>query len=162
VRPSAPAAAEIAVAPPAPRIRFTRGQLWALGILGVLAGFNMVDRGLLALNLEAIKLELHASDTEMSIATGIGFFLLNALAGIPLARLADRSSRRNIIAIGFGFYSMIMGLIGMVTSFTGLLVSRMLLGVGEVGALHTSQDEPIEGEKIVRLVEKPDRSSNKE
>ncbi|WP_404713776.1 MFS transporter [Sphingomonas sp. MMS24-J13] len=113
------------------RTRFTGRQIWALAILGVLAGFNMVDRGLLALNLEAIKLELHASDTQMSIATGIGFFLLNALAGIPLARLADRSSRRNIIAIGFGFYSMIMGLIGMVTSFGGLLVSRMLLGVGE-------------------------------
>lgn len=113
------------------RTRFTGRQIWALAILGVLAGFNMVDRGLLALNLEAIKLELHASDTQMSIATGIGFFLLNALAGIPLARLADRSSRRNIIAIGFGFYSVVMATMGMVTSYAGLLASRMLLGVGE-------------------------------
>jgi len=113
------------------RTLFTGRQLWALTILGVLSGFNMVDRGLLALNLEAIKLELHATDTQMSIAAGIGFFLLNALAGVPLARLADRSSRRNIIGIGFGFYSMMMGLMGMVTSYAGLLVSRMLLGVGE-------------------------------
>ncbi|MBO9601269.1 MAG: MFS transporter [Novosphingobium sp.] len=124
-------ASETAASPPTGQSRFTGKQLWALMILGVLAGFNMVDRGLLALNLEAIKLELNASDTQMSIAAGIGFFLFNALAGIPLARLADRSSRRNIIAIGFGFYSAIMGVIGMVTSFAGLLASRILLGVGE-------------------------------
>ena len=113
------------------RQRFTRSQLWALVMLGILSGFNMVDRGLLALNLEPIKLELNATDTQMSIAAGIGFFLTNAVAGVPIARLADRYSRRNIIGIGFGFYSMVMALTGMVTSFAGLLVSRIVLGVGE-------------------------------
>lgn len=130
MKPAAPPNMTIARRP-ADRTGFTGRQIWILVVLGILAGFNMVDRGLLALNLEAIKLELHASDTQMSIAAGIGFFLFNALAGIPLARLADRSNRRNIIAIGFAFYSMIMGTMGMVTSFAGLLVSRMLLGVGE-------------------------------
>ncbi len=114
-----------------PREKLGRHQIWALSVLGVFTGFNMVDRGLLALNLEPIKLELGATDTQMSIAAGIGFFLLNAIAGVPLARLADRYSRRDIIAIGFGFYSFIMALMGMVTSFAGLLVTRMLLGVGE-------------------------------
>jgi MFS family permease len=110
---------------------FTGHVIWALTVLGIYTGFNMVDRGLLALNLEPIKLELHATDTQMSIATGIGFFLMNAIAGVPLARLADRYSRRDIIAIGFGFYSLIVGYIGMVTSFTGLLAARMLQGIGE-------------------------------
>lgn len=110
---------------------FNVGVLWALAVLGIYSGFNMVDRGLLALNLEAIKRELHASDTQMSIATGIGFFLLNAVAGVPLARLADRYSRRDIIAIGFGFYSLVVGMIGMVASFGGLLAARMVQGVGE-------------------------------
>ncbi|MEG3151352.1 MFS transporter [Sphingomonas sp. ZT3P38] len=113
------------------RAKLSGQQLWTLALLGVLAGFNMVDRGLLALNLESIKLELGASDTQMSIAAGIGFFLLNAIAGVPLARLAERYSRRDIIAIGFGFYSFIMGTIGMVTNFAGLLFTRMLLGIGE-------------------------------
>jgi len=113
------------------RQRFTRHQLWALTVLGIYSGFNMVDRGMLALNLEPIKLELGASDTQMSIAAGIGFFLMNAIAGVPLARLADHYSRRNIIAIGFGFYSFIMATIGMVTNFAGLLFTRVLLGVGE-------------------------------
>lgn len=113
------------------RQKFTRHQLWALTVLGIYSGFNMVDRGMLALNLEPIKLELGASDTQMSIAAGIGFFLMNAIAGVPLARLADRYSRRNIIAIGFGFYSFIMATIGMVTSFAGLLFARILLGMGE-------------------------------
>lgn len=113
------------------RQKFTRQQLWALTVLGLYSGFNMVDRGMLALNLEPIKLELGATDTQMSIAAGIGFFLMNAIAGVPLARLADRYSRRNIIGIGFGFYSFIMATIGMVTSFGGLLFSRILLGMGE-------------------------------
>lgn len=120
-----------AAAAPSDRQRFTRHQLWALAILGIFSGINMVDRGLLALNLEPVKLELGATDTQMSIAAGIGFFLLNALAGVPLARLADRYSRRDIIAIGFGFYSFIMATMGMVTNFAGLLFTRMLLGVGE-------------------------------
>jgi MFS family permease len=115
----------------AARERFTRHQIWALAILGVLSGFNMVDRGLLALNLEPIKLELDATDTQMSIAAGIGFFLMNAIAGIPIARLADRFSRRNIVAIGFAFYSTVMAAMGMVTTYAGLLVSRMILGIGE-------------------------------
>lgn len=114
-----------------PRVKFSTHQLWALAVLGVLSGFNMVDRGLLALNLEPIKLELGATDTQMSIAAGIGFFLLNAIAGVPLARLADRYSRRDIIAIGFGFYSFVIGAMGMVTNFVGLLFTRMVLGIGE-------------------------------
>jgi MFS family permease len=118
-------------APTRSRGDFNVRVLWALTVLGIYAGFNMVDRGLLALNLEPIKRELHATDTQMSIATGIGFFLLNAIAGVPLARLADRYSRRDIVAIGFGFYSFIVGMIGMVTSFGGLLAARMLQGIGE-------------------------------
>lgn len=113
------------------RERFNHHQIWSLVLLGVFTGFNMVDRGLLALNLEPIKLELGATDTQMSIAAGIGFFLANAIAGVPIARLADRYSRRNIIAIGFGFYSFVMGAIGMVTNFAGLLVTRIVLGIGE-------------------------------
>ena len=109
--------------------------IWALVLLGILYGFNTVDRGLLALNLEQIKLDLHATDTQMSVAAGIGFFLFNAIAGIPLARLADRHSRRDIIAIGFGFYSLVVGLVGMVSSFAGLLVARMVQGVGEASGV---------------------------
>jgi MFS family permease len=122
-------------APATPKHEFNGQVLWALTILGILSGFNMVDRGLLSLNLEPIKLELNATDTQMSVATGIGFFLLNAIAGVPLARLADRYSRRDIIAIGFGFYSMITGLIGLVTSYPGLLISRMLQGIGEASGV---------------------------
>ena len=120
------------------RHEFNGKVLWALAVLGIFSGFNMVDRGLLALNLESIKIELHATDTQMSIAAGIGFFLLNAIAGIPLARLADRYSRRDIIAIGFGFYSLVVGLIGTVSSFTGLLVARMVQGVGEASGIAPS------------------------
>jgi MFS family permease len=119
----------------APKRELNGHVLWALIMLGTLSGFNLVDRGLLSLNLEPIKLELNATDTQMSIATGIGFFLLNAIAGVPLARLADRYSRRDVIAIGFGFYSLIMGMIGAVTSFPGLLVSRMLQGIGEASGV---------------------------
>jgi MFS family permease len=130
------AAPSVPLAAAGTKEREFNGQvLWALTLLGVLYGFNVVDRGLLSLNLESIKLELHATDTQMALATGIGFFLLNAIAGVPLARLADRYSRRDIVGIGFGFYSLVMGMMGLVTNFAGLLATRMLLGVGEASGV---------------------------
>jgi MFS family permease len=117
---------------------FTPRVIWTLAMLGIFLGFNLVDRGLLALNLEPIKQELHASDTQMSFATGIAYFLFNGIAAVPLARLADRYSRRTIIGVGFGFYSLVMGLTGLVSSFGQLLTARIVLGVGEASTAGTS------------------------
>jgi len=117
---------------------FTPRTVWTLAILGIFLGFSMVDRGMLALNLEPIKLELHASDTEMSFAVGVAYAVFNSIASIPLARLADRHSRSFIMGIGFGFYSLVMAVTGLAASFGQLLAARIALGVGEASATGSS------------------------
>jgi len=120
------------------RSDFNPRVLWALTLLGVSLGFNLVDRGLLSLNVDPIKHELHASDTAMSIATGIAYFLFNGIAAIPIARYADRHSRRYVLGIGFGFYSLVMAMTGFVSNVGQLIAARLVLGVGEASIAGSS------------------------
>ena len=72
---------------------------YALALLFMVSFFNYMDRYMLAVLLPAIKADLQLSDTEIGFITGLAFTLFYATMGIPIARLADRYSRRNIIAI---------------------------------------------------------------
>src|SRR5687767_3307328 len=68
-----------------------------VALLFIVSTVSLMDRQILAILLEPIKRELGASDTEMGLLTGFAFVLFFALASVPIARLADRHSRRNII-----------------------------------------------------------------
>ena len=72
---------------------------YALALLFMVSFFNYMDRNMLAVLLPAIKADLQLSDTEIGFITGMAFTLFYATMGIPIARLADRYSRKNIIAI---------------------------------------------------------------
>ncbi len=104
---------------------------YVLGLLFVAYVFNFIDRQILAILLQPIKEELHASDTAMGLLTGIAFALFYTCAGIPIARLADRRSRRTIIAIGLTAWSAMTAASGMVRTFAQLAVARIGVGVGE-------------------------------
>ena len=93
--------------------------------------FNFIDRQILAILLQPIKEELGASDTAMGLLTGFAFALFYTFAGIPIARLADRSVRRSIIAAGLTVWSLLTAVSGMVRSFGELALARVGVGVGE-------------------------------
>jgi MFS family permease len=90
-----------------------------------------LDRQILTLLIPAIKKDMALSDTEISLLQGFAFSLLYTVAGIPIARLADRSSRRRIIAIGMLVWSAMTALCGFAKNFAGLFAARMGVGVGE-------------------------------
>ena len=90
-----------------------------------------LDRQILTLLIPAIKKDMALSDTEISLLQGFAFSLLYTVAGIPIARLADRSSRRRIIAIGMLVWSAMTALCGFAKNFSGLFAARMGVGVGE-------------------------------
>ena len=102
-----------------------------LALLFVAYVFNFVDRQILAILLQPIKEELKVSDTAMGLLTGIAFALFYTFAGIPIARLADRRSRRTIIAVGLTAWSAMTAASGMVRTFAQLAVARIGVGVGE-------------------------------
>jgi len=104
---------------------------YVLGILFTVYVFNFIDRQVLSVFIGPIKQEFGASDTQMGLLAGFAFAVLYTFAGIPIARLADRGNRRNIIAIGLAIWSAMTVACGMARSFLQLAAARVLVGIGE-------------------------------
>jgi MFS family permease len=107
---------------------------YALGVLLIGYVINFVDRSILALLLEPIKLELSLSDSELGFLGGLAFAVFYTFMGIPIAALADRRSRVKILAISMVIWSAMTALCGLATNFITLLLARIGVGVGEAGA----------------------------
>ncbi|MEZ0539048.1 spinster family MFS transporter [Fibrella arboris] len=106
---------------------------YVLVMLTLVYVFNFVDRQLLVILQESIKKELHLSDTQLGALSGFTFALFYVTLGIPIARLADRTNRRNIVAASLGLWSIMTACSGLVHNFLQLLLARIGVGVGEAG-----------------------------
>ena len=106
---------------------------YALGILVVVYTFNFIDRQILSILLQPVKDDLGLSDTAMGMLTGFAFAAFYATLGIPIARFADRSNRRNLVAWALGFWSLMTALSGLAQNFWHLLAARIGVGIGEAG-----------------------------
>ena len=107
---------------------------YALGILLVGYIVNFVDRTILSILLEPIKLELTLTDTQLGFLGGLAFAVFYTFLGIPIAMLADRKSRVKILAIAMVVWSLMTALCGRATDFMSLLLARIGVGAGEAGA----------------------------
>jgi predicted MFS family arabinose efflux permease len=112
---------------------------YALGLLTVTYVFNFLDRQLLAILVEPIKAEFGVSDTAMGVLYGFAFALFYATLAIPVAALADRSVRRNILAVAAGLWSLMTVLCGFAAGYWQLLATRIGVAVGEAGGVPPSQ-----------------------
>jgi MFS family permease len=128
-----------AVAPDGSEERWTPGLCYFLGFLTLISMFNYMDRSLLGLVLPLIKADLQLSDTALGLISGLAFVLFYSTLGIPIASLADRSNRRNIVAIGFGFWSLMTAITGSVVTGWQMAATRFLMGAGEAAGLAPSQ-----------------------
>jgi len=99
---------------------------------------NQIDRQLLGILLEPIRHEFHLTDSHLGLLSGLVFGLFYATLGIAFALLADRSNRRNLIAIAIALWSVATGFCGLAANFGQLLIGRAAVGVGESGSLPTS------------------------
>ncbi|RBP49677.1 spinster family MFS transporter [Arenicella xantha] len=106
---------------------------YVLIILTLVYAVNFIDRQLLTILQESIKVELDLSDLQLGLLTGLAFAIFYVLAGIPIARLAERSSRRNIIAASIGIWSLMTALSGFVANYAQLVLARIGVGIGEAG-----------------------------
>lgn len=95
--------------------------------------FNFIDRTILATIGQAIKADLKISDTQLGLLGGLYFALLYTLLGIPIARVAERFSRVNIISLAIVIWSGFTALCGTAASFATLAAYRFGVGVGEAG-----------------------------
>ena len=106
-------------------------------LLLVLTASHM-DRLVLSLVLQDIKVELQLSDSQLGVLSGIAFAIFYALIGLPIARRADRGNRVTILAATTGLFGAAVALCGMVMSFAQLLFLRVLTAVGESGTHPTA------------------------
>jgi len=92
---------------------------------------SFIDRQILTLLIEPIRRDLHISDTQVSLLGGLAFSIFYTTLGIPIARLADQTHRRNLMAAGLAFWSLMTAACGLARSFWGLFAARVGVGVGE-------------------------------
>lgn len=104
---------------------------YVVGILTMAYTVSFIDRQIMALMIEPIKRDLAISDTQVSLLIGLAFAAFYTLLGIPIARLADRHSRRVIIAAGITIWCFMTALCGLARNYTQLFFARVGVGVGE-------------------------------
>jgi len=117
------------VDPPAPAT--AAYSYYVLLMLGLVNMVNYVDRNILSVLITPIKAEFQVSDEAMGLLTGLAFIIVHSLFGLPLARLADRTSRRTVIAVGVAVWSTMTAVMGLASTFGQLLILRMGVGIGE-------------------------------
>lgn len=110
-----------------------RYTAWMLALLVLMNGLNLADRQGIAVSIQAIKLDLKFSDSEIGLIQGLGFAAFYTLMGLPLARLAERFSRTRIIASCLALFGAMVALCGTARSFVSLLLFRIGVGIGDAG-----------------------------
>ena len=110
-------------------------RYYVLGMLVVVYTMNFLDRQILAILAGPIKQELQLTDSQLGLMGGLAFAMLYSTLGIPIAWLADRSSRRRIMAYALGIWSGFTALCGLATSFPQLFLARIGVGIGEAGGV---------------------------
>lgn len=108
---------------------------YVLSLLTLTAVLNVVDRQILGIFLIQIKTEFGLQDSQLGVLTGPVFSVIFVSMTLPIAIIADRTSRKNVIAICTMFFSMMTALCGMAASFWQLCLARFGVGIGEAGTL---------------------------
>ncbi len=116
-----------------------RYKSYLLTLLTTILAFNFADRIALGVVMENIKRDLHLSDTQLGLLSGIAFALFYSFAGIPIARCADRYNRVTIISVTTALWSVAVALCGAAASFAQLLSIRVAVAVGEAGCIPPGQ-----------------------
>ena len=104
---------------------------YAVGVLLVAYVFSFIDRTIIGLLVGPIKASLNISDTQFAVLGGIAFTLFYCILGVPIGRIADRVSRRGLIAAGVAVWSFMTALCGWAAGFWHLFLARVGVGVGE-------------------------------
>jgi MFS family permease len=126
-------APEAAESPAASRPVSEAYRRYVLGLLCVVYLFNFVDRQIMVILAVPIRQEFGLSDSQLGLLSGFVFALVYSTFGVPVAHLADRTSRKLVIGLSLGFWSLMTALGGLATGFVSLALARVGVGIGESG-----------------------------
>ncbi|MPT48946.1 MAG: MFS transporter [Sphingobium sp.] len=108
-----------------------RYRAWLLTMLLLTNMFAFVDRQIISVLNQPIKIELGLTDTELGLLGGMAFAALNCVFSLPIARMSERMNRAKIYGIGIIIWSVATVSCGFATGFLVLLLARMAVGIGE-------------------------------
>ena len=114
----------------AKNLQITKEQKITLAVLTLINFFNYVDRQIIFPLFDSIKLEFGVTDFQLGLL-GTLFMLVHAATSVPFGVLADKYSRKMVIAAGVTFWSVVTFLSGLAGNFKTLLALRSLVGIGE-------------------------------
>lgn len=114
-------------------------RTYVLGSLLLVYVFNFIDRTIINILTEPIKMSFGVEDWQMGLLGGPAFAILYTFLGIPIARLSERKSRVLIIAAAVAFWSLMTVLCGFATTFLILFLFRIGVSVGEAGCTPPAQ-----------------------
>ena len=131
--------AEAALAAAGTRPKGGRAAWIAVFVLALANVLNYVDRHIVSILAESIKKDLRLDDAELGFLLGTAFAVFYSIVGIAMGGIADRLSRKKVMAFGLALWSAMTALGGAATSFAVLSVARIGVGVGEAAANPCSQ-----------------------
>jgi MFS family permease len=111
----------------------TAYRRYVLVLLTLVYALNFIDRQILVILQESIKVDMDLSDSQLGLLTGFAFAIFYVSVGIPIARWADVGNRRNIVSMAVAVWSGMTALSGFTQNFWQLLLARIGVGVGEAG-----------------------------
>jgi MFS family permease len=121
-----------ATAPPIPPATLAYRR-YALGVLLIVYMLNFLDRQVVNILAEPIKVDLHLKDWQLGAMGGIAFGLFYTFLAIPIARLSERWRRPWVIAGALTLWSGFTAVSGLAQNFTQLCLARLGVGFGEAG-----------------------------
>jgi predicted MFS family arabinose efflux permease len=106
---------------------------YTLFLLTLVYVLNVADRFVVSTLIEPIKNDLQLSDTSVAFLTGFALAIFYVTMGLPIAVYADRTNRRNVVALALGIWSLMTALCGAAQGYWQLLFARIGVGFGEAG-----------------------------
>ncbi len=112
---------------------------YSLAVLMLVYVLNFVDRQIMGILLEPIRIDMELHDWQLGIIVGFGFAIMYSLLGLPIAVIAERVNRVKLVALALGFWSIMTALCGAAQNSFHLLLARIGVGLGEAGGSPPSQ-----------------------
>ncbi|MEP7314700.1 MAG: MFS transporter, partial [Pseudomonadota bacterium] len=112
-----------------------RYKLWLVAVLLLVSTLNFADRAILAVLAQPIKEDLKLTDADLGMLQGLAFAILYSILGLPLGWLAERFSRKGLMAICVAAWSIMTVTCGFASNFAMMLLGRVGVGIGEAGFL---------------------------
>ncbi len=104
---------------------------FVVGVLMLAYISSFVDRQILSFLVDDIKRDLGVTDVQVSLLMGLSFAIFYTVLGLPIGRMADNRSRRNIIMVGVLIWSLMTAVCGIAKNYAQLFLARVGVGVGE-------------------------------